>query len=182
MKLDEVIKFRDGAFQILQRANIVISQQEKENMEVADCGLNDIENVGLQVVVYENNERYCAKELILLPRQMVPEHRHPPIGEKNIGKQETFRCRWGEVYLYVEGEPTPNPKARIPEKYREHLTVWKEIVLRPGDQYTLEPNTKHWFQAGDEGGIVSEFSSASFDEDDVFTDPNVQRVPVIEKD
>jgi D-lyxose ketol-isomerase len=53
-------------------------------------------------------------------------------------------------------------------------------VLRPGEQYTLKPDTLHWFQAGDRGAVVSEFSSASIDELDVFTDPNIKRIPEIE--
>lgn len=99
---------------------------------------------------------------------------------KNIGKQETFRCRWGEAYLYAPGEPTPNPRAKIPEKYRNFFTVWREIILRPGDQYTLPPNTLHWFQAGDKGAVVLEFSSTSTDENDIFTDLRIQRIPKIE--
>jgi D-lyxose ketol-isomerase len=182
MKKHKVEEFRDKAWQMLQKAHIVITHEEKENMEVADCGFDDIENFGLQIVVYENNDRYCAKELILLRRRICPEHRHPAIDMHNVGKQETFRCRWGELYLYIEGEPTPNPKAKVPEKYRKYLTVWKEVVLRPGGQYTLPPNTKHWFQAGDQGCVVSEFSSTSIDETDVFTDPHVQRIPQIEVD
>jgi D-lyxose ketol-isomerase len=43
-------------------------------------------------------------------------------------------------------------------------------------QYTIPPNTLHWFQAGEGGAIVSEFSSMSVDEKDVFTDPNIVRV------
>lgn len=182
MKNSDVIKLRERTGRMLQRAGIVITPEEKENIEIADCGFDDIENCGLQVVVYENNDRYCAKELILFPRQLCPEHRHPPIDEKNIGKQETFRCRWGELYLYVEGEPTPGPKAQVSEKYRKYLTVWKEVILRPGAQYTLPVNTKHWFQAGDDGCVVSEFSAASTDEEDVFTDPHVRRIPEIEPD
>jgi D-lyxose ketol-isomerase len=182
MKLSEVTGLRERVCRMLQMAGIVITLEEKQNIEIADCGFDDIVNLGLQVVVYENNDRYCAKELILFPRQLCPEHRHPRVDEQNIGKQETFRCRWGELYLYVEGEPTPDPKAKIPEKYREYLTVWKEIVLKPGDQYTLPVNTKHWFQAGDDGCVVSEFSSASIDEMDVFTDPRIRRIPEIEED
>lgn len=182
MKKHKVEEFREKAWQMLQKSHIVITPEEKRQMEIADFGFDDIENFGLQIVVYENNDRYCAKELVLLPRQICPEHRHPPIDERNVGKQETFRCRWGELYLYVEGDPTPNPKARVPEKYMEYLTVWKEVVLQPGDQFTLPPNTKHWFQAGDEGCVVSEFSSTSLDETDIFTDPGVQRIPQIEVD
>ncbi|HIC88610.1 MAG TPA: D-lyxose/D-mannose family sugar isomerase, partial [Anaerolineae bacterium] len=43
------------------------------------------------------------------------------------------------------------------------------------DQYTLMPDTKHWFQAGPEGAIVSEFSTTSRDEYDIFTDPDIRR-------
>ena len=35
--------------------------------------------------------------------------------------------------------------------------------------------TLHWFEAGDEGAIVSEFSTQSRDDADVFTDPRVVR-------
>jgi D-lyxose ketol-isomerase len=182
MKRSEVARLQERAHRMLQKAGIVITPDEKENIEIADCGFDDIDRIGLQVLVYENNDRYCAKELILFPRQLCPEHRHPRIDEKNIGKQETFRCRWGELYLYVEGEPMTNPSAQVPEKYKKYLTVWKEIVLKPGDQYTLPVDTKHWFQAGDDGCVVSEFSSASLDEEDVFTDPCIRRIPEIEQD
>ncbi len=96
------------------------------------------------------------------------------------GKMETFRCRWGEVYLYVSGPPATRPKAKITRKYLPHFTVWHEIVLRPGDQYTLPPNTLHWFQGGPKGAVVSEFSSSSDDGADIFTDPAVRRMPVYE--
>ncbi|MBU1339717.1 MAG: D-lyxose/D-mannose family sugar isomerase [Acidobacteria bacterium] len=180
MNKHEADKFRDRASGLLKKAGIVITSEEMWGMEIADCGFHDMEHLGLQIVVYENNERYCAKEIILLPRQMFPEHRHPPIDDLNAGKQETFRCRWGTLYLYVEGDPTPDPKAHVPEIYGRYLTVWKEVVLRPGEQCTLPPDTLHWFQAGDEGCVVSEFSSTSNDETDIFTDPRVRRLPVME--
>jgi len=180
VKLSEAKELREKTYQMLREANIVISPEERANIEIADFGLDDINNMGLQLVVYENNDRYCAKELVLFPRQTCPEHRHPPLSHQNIGKQETFRCRWGEVYLYLDGEPTKDPKAVIPRKYKDYFQVWKEIILKPGDQFTLPPNTKHWFQAGDNGAIVSEFSSTSSDEMDIFTDPNINRLPVYE--
>jgi D-lyxose ketol-isomerase len=62
-------------------------------------------------------------------------------------------------------------------KGREHTyTVWHEIELNPGGQYTLYPNTKHWFQAGPDGAVISEFSTKSRDESDIFTDAAIQRV------
>ncbi|HUT07876.1 MAG TPA: D-lyxose/D-mannose family sugar isomerase [Candidatus Latescibacteria bacterium] len=177
MKAKDIDETRTRAAKMLRKARIAVTRNELETMEVADLGLGDIKRMGLEVIVYENNDRYCAKELILLPRQICPEHRHPRVNGRNLGKKETFRCRYGEVYLYVAGEPTPKPKAKVPKKYRTFMTAWHEIVLRPGDQYTLLPNAIHWFQAGDKGAIVSEFSSTSTDENDVYTDPRIRRVP-----
>jgi len=177
MKARDIEEARAWAATMLRKARISVTRNELETMEVADLGLGDIKCMGLEVIVYENNDRYCAKELIFLPRQICPEHRHPRVNDRILGKKETFRCRYGEIYLYVAGEPTPKPKAKVPKKYRTFMKAWHEIVLRPGDQYTLRPNALHWFQAGDKGAIVSEFSSTSTDENDLFTDPRIRRVP-----
>ncbi|MCD6291410.1 MAG: D-lyxose/D-mannose family sugar isomerase [Anaerolineae bacterium] len=178
LSAEEYRAARKRAKEYLDRACIAITPEEEANIEVADFGLGDLEHTGLELVVYVNTDRVCAKELVLFPRQTCPEHRHPPV-DGDPGKEETFRCRWGKVFLYVPGEPTPNPQAR-PPKEREHTyTVWHEIVLNPGDQYTLQPNTLHWFQAGDEGAVVSEFSTHSRDETDIFTDPDIQRFTVV---
>jgi len=177
MKADKIERIRERAAGLLKRAHIAVTPQERAGMEVAEFGLGDVERLGLEIIVYENNGRYCAKELVLFPWQICPEHRHPGVNRTRPGKQETFRCRYGEVYLYVPGEPAAKPKAKVPRKYAKNFTVWKEIVLRPGGQYTLPPDTLHWFQAGSQGAVVSEFSSTSTDENDVFTDPAIRRVP-----
>jgi D-lyxose ketol-isomerase len=176
MKRSEIAAARSRALEMLSGAGIAITRDESANLEVAHFGLGRLESEGLQIVVYENNDRYCAKELVLFPHQTCPEHKHPPL-QGRPGKQETFRCRTGVVYLYVPGSPAATPKAKVPH---EHYSVFHEIVLRPGDQYTLPPETLHWFQAGADGAIVSEFSSPSVDEADIFTDPNVKRLPVVE--
>lgn len=168
---------RRRAAALLQRAGIFLTSGELRRMEVADYGLGMLSTVGLQIHVYVNNERYCAKELVLLPGQTCPEHRHPPIDPSNPGKQETFRCRWGEVYLHVPGTGPKRPRARIPEGRAEWFTAARELLLRPGDQFTVPPDTLHWFQAGPRGAVVSEFSSPSIDERDIFTDPAIRRFP-----
>lgn len=167
------------ARQHLQRAGIILTPEESLNIEVADFGLGELETTGLELVVYVNTNRVCAKELVLFPRQTCPEHRHPPIGNEP-GKEETFRCRWGTVYLYIEGEPTPNPYAQVPKGREGTYTVWHEIILRPGQQHTIPPNTLHWFQADVEGAVVSEFSTRSRDEFDIFTDPQIRRATIVE--
>jgi D-lyxose ketol-isomerase len=173
MQQSEIEKAKERTIEMLKAAGIAITPEEAANIEIADMGLGRLEKEGLEIVVYENNDRYCAKELIMFPYQTCPEHKHPPV-QGRPGKQETFRVRKGIVYLYVPGEPAPNPVAKPPSEY---FTVWHEIVLKPGQQYTLAPETLHWFQAGPEGAIVSEFSSPSVDEADIFTDPNIKRVP-----
>ena len=170
---------RAQAAAILEREGIALTEQERNTIEIADFGLGELEQTGLEIVVYVNTDRYCAKELILFPRQTCPQHRHPPVGE-DPGKEETFRCRQGLVWLYVEGDPTPDIQARVPAGSEDHYTVFHEITLLPGDQYTIPPNTLHWFQAADDGAIVSEFSSTSRDEFDIFTDPRIVRVPKAE--
>ena len=163
---------------VLAQAGIILTPVERENIEVADFGLNKLAQIGLEVVVYVNTDRCCAKELVLFPDQICPEHRHPDIGDRP-GKEETFRCRAGQVYLYVPGAPTPQPHGHVPADRREAFTVWHEIVLNPGEQYTLSPDTLHWFQGGPGGAIVSEFSTRSVDEADIFTDQDIARIPEI---
>ena len=172
---------RTRTVEYLQRAKIVLTPEEEQNIEVADFGLSDLEHIGLEVIVYVNTARCCAKELVMFPYQTCPEHVHPPVAGEP-GKEETFRCRWGTVHLYVPGEPTPNPKAKVPPGRESTLTVWHEVTLNPGEQYTLSPHTLHWFQAGAEGAIVSEFSTRSSDESDIFTDPEITRAPEVEDD
>jgi D-lyxose ketol-isomerase len=176
---EELGEARARAAEALARSGIVLTPGERAGIEVADFGLSRLEEVGLQLVVYVNTERVCAKELVLFPRQTCPEHRHPPVNG-SPGKEETFRCRSGVVYLYVEGAPTRDPACRPPASCADAFTVWNEIELRPGEQHTIPPDVLHWFQAGDEGAVVSEFSTTSTDELDVFTDPRIARATVVQ--
>ena len=165
------------ALQMYEKAGIILNEEEKKNIEVADLGLNNVENVGLQILTYINTERVCAKEMVLMPFQTCPEHKHVPTNGME-GKEETFRCRYGKVYLYVPGEGKKEDiKARIPET---DVSYFHEIILNPGEQYTIMPETWHWFQSGEDGAVISEFSTRSTDETDVFTDKRIVREPVIE--
>lgn len=174
LTLDQVEEARSRALAYLMKAGIILTPQEQESIAILDFGLNDPERIGAQVVTYISNERYCAKELVLFPHQILPEHWHPSPVEGHPGKLETYRCRWGLVYLYVEGEVTPNPYGKPPED-RQAFTAWHQVVLRVGQQYTVGPNTRHWMQAGGQGAVISEFSSPCRDEQDLFTDPRVNR-------
>jgi len=145
---------RSRAADALERVGIRLANGERDSIEVADFGLGRLEEIGLQILTYVNTERVCAKELVLFAWQTCPEHRHPPVGD-DPGKEETFRCRTGSVLLWVDGHG--------------------EVELHPGDQFTIPPDTLHWFRAGDDGAVVSEFSTRSRDELDVFSDPQIVR-------
>jgi D-lyxose ketol-isomerase len=168
-------RYQREAAELFGRAHIVITPDEAERIEIADFGLGQFEQTGLGVLVYVNTRRCCAKELAMWPRQTCPEHRHPAVDGKP-GKEETFRCRWGRVFLYVDGAAAKSPQCKPPAGREKTYSVWHEVELGPGEQYTVMPDTKHWFQAGDEGAIVSEFSTHSRDESDIFTDQEIQRI------
>lgn len=160
---------------ILKSAGIAIL--DCEDIEVSDFGLGRLDEIGLQLCVYVNTDKVCAKEMVLFPYQTCPEHKHIPTNGHS-GKEETFRCRRGKVYLYVSGEgKKENISAKLPST---DTTVYHEIILNEGEQYTILPETLHWFQGGEDGAIVSEFSTTSTDETDVFTDKNIVRQTVIE--
>lgn len=175
MKREIYERQKAEACKLFERAGIVLTREEKERIEVADFGLDRIEETGLQLLTYINTERVCAKEMVLMPGQACPEHRHPHVGGQP-GKEETFRCRYGKVFLYVEGEGRREDKS-VPEGV---YTVFHEIMLLPGWQYTIQPDTLHWFKAGEEGAVISEFSTKSCDETDIFSDPAISRIPVME--
>ena len=181
IKRSEMKATQAEAAKLLANVGIVLTDAEEMNIEIAEFGLDELARTGLELVVYVNTDRYCAKELVLFSGQTCPEHLHPPVNGEP-GKMETFRCRWGKVWLYVEGEPSGMVQATVPAGSESYYTVFHEIELNPGEQYTIPPGTRHWFQAAAGGAIVSEFSSTSRDEFDIFTDPRIKRMPEIEED
>ena len=181
MKKSEVLEIRRLAMDYYRKAGIVLTKEEQENIEVADLGLGNIREVGLEIVTYINTARVCAKEMVLLPGQTCPEHKHVPT-DGCEGKEETFRCRYGKVYLYTDsgkGGKKENIHTSLPPT---DVTFFDETILLPGEQFTILPETWHWFKAGEEGAVISEFSTRSTDETDVFTDPRIVRAPLIEED
>jgi len=169
---------KQRALGYFEKAGIALTEKEKNEIEVADFGLSELDHYGVELVMYVNTERVCAKEVILFPWQICPQHYHPAL-DGEPGKEETFRCRWGQVYLYVDGPATKEPHARLPHDHEQYFTLRHEVVLNPGDQYTVVAGKAHWFQGGPEGAVLSEFSTPSTDEIDVFADPGIVRIPEI---
>ena len=170
----------DWAWDLVRNIGVVVRDEEFSQVEVADLGLGELPVTGLQILTLVSTQWVGAKLLILRPHQFFPQHRHPPSPTEDYpGKEEIFRGQWGEVYLYVPGAPTPNPKGNPPLHRRAHCTVWHEVNLSPGDQYRCPPDTWHWFQAGPEGAVVWSFSSKVTDAEDVFLDPEITRQTII---
>lgn len=159
--------------ELLIQSGIFLTKDEIENLEITDFGLNDFSHVGLIIHTYINTQRCCAKELIMLPHQVCPEHSHPTIDNID-GKEETFRCRFGKVSIFIEGNKTLQPIVELPEDIGNY-SVFHEVILDKGEQLTLQPNSKHWFKAHNYGAIISEFSTTSSDHADLFTNPTINR-------
>jgi len=168
------------AITYFKKAGIILTEEEKKSIEIADFGLSDLEKIGIEVLIYVNTAKVCAKEIVMFPGQTCPEHIHST-SNGITGKEETFRCRWGKVYLYIPGEKNNKPKLEGLDNYVEFLEVAHEIVLNPGEQFTLMPDTWHWFRAGNKGAVVSEFSTTSTDNQDIFRDPRINRFTKIKE-
>ena len=96
---------------LLIKAGIAITKEENNEIEYADFGLGRFDEIGLALIVYVNTKKVCAKELIMLPGQICPEHRHPPI-DNEPGKEETFRLSLGRGLPLCTGTGNQQAKSK----------------------------------------------------------------------
>ena len=164
------------AAEMVRKTGIVVRDEELENFTLMDFHLGELEQTGLELLWLVNTPTLTLKILVFFPHQTCPQHRHVPFGD-SPGKEETFRCLWGEVYVMLPGEETPNPKAHPPEHRRQYYTSWNETVLHPGEHLTSPPDTPHWFQGGPEGAVLYTFETKSGQGADKFTDPQASEKP-----
>jgi len=171
---------RRRAAEMIRAAGIHITDIEANRTEVVDFGLSRIEHEGVQVLTLVQTERISVKVLALFPNQTEPEHWHPPVGS-DPGKEETVRVISGTLYFYVPGENTFKEGFLV--KGKEHCyTMRHELVMRPGDQVTLAPGVRHWFQAREEGVVMYSFSTIARDVMDRFTDKDIVRTTRVADD
>jgi D-lyxose ketol-isomerase len=167
---------RERAWELAVESGLPLCGQERGNIEVAELGLGELEQTGLQILTLASTEWVGVKLLILTAHQFFPQHRHPPGEEGRYpGKTEVFRGQSGRLWLYVPGPPAARPRVMPPAHRREHCTVWHEVEIGPGQQYICPPATWHWFMAGKEGAVVWSISSKVTDTADQFSDPRVVR-------
>ena len=176
MDLKEQRKIKEEVIKYFVKAGIFLTSEEKKNkIQIVDYNTGNFYQMGLAMVAFVNVPSYCGKFIFFFPGQCCAEHWHPIIGNKP-GKEETFRVLWGKAYAYGSGEPTKNIKAKIPKGREKYFTCRHEVILNPGDQYTVGLNEKHWWQAGPEGVIALEVSSQSRDEYDLTTEDKLNTV------
>lgn len=168
---------QERAAVMIQNAGIRIKREEIAEISVADFGLSNLETEGAQILTFFSTDRISTKVIALFPRQTLPEHWHPPMGD-DPGKQEIIRVVDGIAYFYIPGEDTLK-SAAIPAGKESVYTCRHEVVMKEGDQLILEPGTKHWLQAGNEGAVMYSFSTCVRDILDGFADPEVVRETVI---
>ncbi len=168
---------REQAAKMIVESGIKLTQKEIDIMDVADFGMSNLKKEGAQIVTFFNTSRVSAKVIALFPFQTEPEHWHTAVGE-DPGKEETIRVVDGTVYFYIPGENTMRC-GFVPEGKDGSYTVRNEIIMKPGDQITLQPGIKHWFQAGKKGAVMYSFSSCARDTMDLFTDKSIVRTTVI---
>jgi len=99
-----------------------------------------------------NNELYCAKCLNVWKGYMSSLHYHKE-------KDETFIIIKGEVLLEVGGPCQLGLEKLYPLK--------KNIKLKVGDGYRLEPHTVHRFRAISKNAVILEVSTHHSDDDSV---------------
>jgi D-lyxose ketol-isomerase len=164
---------------LIRESGIPITDKAMEKVEVADFGLSRLDTEGAQILTLIATDRITVKIIALFPSQTLPEHWHPRVGE-DPGKEETVRVISGTVRFYIPGDESMS-EGFVPDGKEDAYTVRHELILKPGEQITLQPGTKHWFQAGNEGAVMYSFSTVARDVLDCFTDPHIDRVTHIQE-
>ena len=180
IKRSEYLRVQEQAAGMIRAAGIQMTDAEARAIEVVDFGLGCIAAEGVQVFTLFATLRISAKVLVMLPNQTEPEHWHPPV-DGDPGKEETIRVIAGTLNFYIPGKDTLRD-GWIPEGKADCYTCRHEIVMKPCDQLTLAPGTRHWFQAPAGGAVFYSFSTCVRDGLDRFTDPAIVRATKIIED
>jgi D-lyxose ketol-isomerase len=176
---EEYAAAQSRAASIIRESGISITDEEMEKVEVADFGLSRLDKEGAQILTLVATDRIAVKIIVMFAGQTIPEHWHPRVGE-DPGKEETVRVVSGRVMFYIPGKESMR-EGFVPDGKEDAYTVRHELILGPGEQVTMQPGTKHWFQAGEENAVMYSFSSVARDVLDCFTDPDIERVTRIQE-
>ena len=115
----------------LATAAIELTPDEQQQIEIATFGLPDYPLSGLQLLTYVNTPRYCAKELVLFPRQTCPEHRHPPFNGTRANRRP-FAAAGGGLPVCRRRQPDP-------EQWRVSAAGGRRAVVQRHTLYPAAP-------------------------------------------
>jgi D-lyxose ketol-isomerase len=176
----EYQRAQQRAAEMIRQAGIQLTAAEARRIDVVDFGLSRLDVEGVQVFTMFATDRISAKVLVMFSNQTEPEHWHPPVGD-DPGKEETIRVISGTLNFYIPGDVSLE-HGWVPAGKESCYTCRREIVMKPCDQLTLPPGTKHWFQAPASGAVFYSFSTCVRDGLDRFTDPAIVRQTQIVED
>lgn len=61
MKQADYDRLAKEAFELYEKAHIVLTDAEKAALEITDYALGNVRETGTEIVIYVNTERCCAK-------------------------------------------------------------------------------------------------------------------------
>lgn len=125
-----------------------------------DFGLGKFTECGMAGIFWVNHKEhnYFGHEIYLLPGQMIPEHQH--VKTEFPAKLEGWQPRYGMIYIFGEGTPTPGVEQHIPPLHREIAKARKMAQLQPGEVAGLAKAEEwHFMKAGPQGAIVTEYAT-----------------------
>ncbi|MBF0431467.1 MAG: D-lyxose/D-mannose family sugar isomerase [Fibrobacteria bacterium] len=157
--------------ELLKKSGIAITDEDRKTLFSVDLGGTHFPDEGLGSIDLLRTSRVRVSIILLLPGQTLPEHLHPSY-EGEPGKEETVRVLYGKTMLYVEGKPSDN--VILPKGKEQWYTAMHRNTLLPGDQYTVQPKIKHWFQAGPEGSVNMIFQNKVDETRNLFFDPDLK--------
>jgi D-lyxose ketol-isomerase len=152
---------------LIERTGLVITDNDWAMLRANDFGFGQLRVEGFVYIDLLRSDRLRITLLVLLPNQTLPEHLHPACGSE-AGKEETLRCLWGETLVVMPGMATAG--LTVPAGKEAVYTARHAVTLRPGEQCTVPPGTRHWFQAGPDGSVNLAFQNRVDESLNIFTE------------
>lgn len=139
----------------------IVDRLRTDEFWALDFGLGKFTEIGMAGIFWMNNkeDNYFGHEIYLLPGQSIPEHRHVATADAGP-KLEGWHVRHGSIWIYGEGEATPDVMEHIPPSHRECAVSRVEKQLLPGEVgYLGGAEQWHFMKGGPEGAIVTEYAT-----------------------
>jgi len=165
----QIENVRNEYVTLLKISGFPLTEREVDSLEVKDFGLDNVRTEGFGLIDLLRTQTIRINLIVLLPHQTLPQHLHPSY-DNEPGKEETLRVLYGTTRVFVEG--APSPCVDIPAGKEQWYTALKKIELDSGAQYSVPPNTKHWFQAGENGSVNIAFQNRVDESKNIFYDPD----------